>query len=199
MPPPAGRSRSRVSKFGKFTGLEQTASSPLDSYANTHTLTYSKATYTSQFLVFNATEQLSNHCVPSSVIPDPNGSTPPYVCNNDDYYPVKTPDKQVSSLVDKYDTSKYFGQLDSQGAGIPFIDFGGKYAESGALYDPTLLQGANWDSIVAAFAVPNQGIGQAILATANRYTAILCEMTNGKPGSVCNASYVKTAEKALKP
>jgi hypothetical protein len=75
--------------------------------------------------------------------------------------------------------------------------FGGKYVESGAIYSPATLHGATWDQIVASFKEPTQGIGQAVLAAANRYTAMLCKVTGNKPGSVCNASYVTSAEKAL--
>ncbi len=181
-----------LSKFGTFSGLEQTASSPLDAYASTHTLTYAKATYSSRYIVFSATEQLSNHCVQSSVVANP--SPPPaYVCQNGNYYVVKNPSKAVSALVTKYDSAAYVG---GNASGIPFIDFGGRYLESGALFIPSVLQNASWTQIVNSFKVPKQGIGQAVLASANRYIAMICEATHNKP-PICSQAFVKSAEKAL--
>lgn len=45
-----------LSRFGTFTGLGQTASSPNDVHPNTPTLTYANATYTSKYLVFSPKE-----------------------------------------------------------------------------------------------------------------------------------------------
>jgi thiol-disulfide isomerase/thioredoxin len=51
-----------LSRFGTFTGLGETKSSPSDTYANTPTLTFVNATYTSQYLVFDGKEvQDGNH------------------------------------------------------------------------------------------------------------------------------------------
>jgi thiol-disulfide isomerase/thioredoxin len=185
-----------LSKFGTLTGLEETASSYLDAFPGTHTLTFAKAKYSSPYLVFDETEQLTNHCRASAVIANPQGGTPAYVCNNLDYYPLQTPTKQVINLINQYDNGTYFGAADAQGAGIPFIDIGGKYVESGALYDPTILQGATWDQIVAAFHEPTTGVGQVILGAANRYIAMICEATGNRP-PICSQSFVKSAEKAL--
>lgn len=185
-----------LSKFGTLTGLQQTTSSYLDAYPGTHTLTFAKAKYTSPYLAFNETEQLTNHCHSSAVITNPQGGTPAYVCNNLDYYPLQSPSKQVISLINQYDNATYFGSADAQGAGIPFMDIGGKYVESGALYDPTLLQGASWSQIVAAFHQPTAGIGQAILGAANRYIAMICQATGNKP-SICSQPFVKSEEKTL--
>lgn len=189
-----------LSKFGTFHGLQETASSPLDYAGNTHTLDFANATYTSKYLVFDPTEEYSNHCFSNAVEKDPNGDNPPtypaYVCANDDYHIVKVPSKAIVAVVGKYDTKAYFGQAGANG--IPFIDFGGKYVESGSLFLPTVLSGADWSQIVRSFAVPTSGIGQSVLATANRYIAMLCEMTHNKPASACSAGFVKSAEKALK-
>jgi thiol-disulfide isomerase/thioredoxin len=189
-------------RFGTLTGLQETASSPLDAYANTHTLSFAKARYSSPYLAFSETEELTNHCVASSVVSNP--SPPPsYVCENGDYYVLQTPSKAVADLVNKYDSATWFGPLDESNGqsvqGIPFINIGGRYIESGALYDPGLLSGANWAQIVNSFKAPTEGIGQAILATANRYIAMICEATGNKDTSVCSLGFVKAAERALKP
>lgn len=191
-----------LSRFGTFKGLEITASSPIDVYSDTHTLSFAKSTYTSPYLTFKETEQLTNICPAKDVVKNterdtsvPTWESPAYACNGTETVLQKTPVASDKLLL-KYDVSKYFGQ---NANGIPFIDFGGKYVEVSALYNPAVLHGATWDQIVDSFKAPTEGIGQYILATANRYTAMICEMLGSKaPASVCNASYVKAAEKALK-
>ena len=190
-----------MSKFGTFSGLEETASSPLDYAPNTHTLDFAKATYSSPYFSFSATEQLSNHCHAAEVIKDPDGNDPPdyppYLCNNEDYYVVNLGSKSVLALVAKWDTDKIFPTADGTSGGIPFIDFGGSWAESGALYSPTSLYLSSWSQIVKSFSVPTEGIGQAVLGTADRYIGVMCEMAHNKP-PICKASFVKTEEKQLK-
>lgn len=184
--------------FGTFTGLKETASSPLDAYPSTHTLSFETAKYSSPYLDFKSEEYQSNECNPKDVERDPDASTPPYVCANDAYYVVHQPTKADIALITKYDSESWFPSKEGPG-GIPFIDFGGKFYESGALYDPTLLSNVKWDQIVGSFREPTQGIGEAILAVSNRYTAIICKMTHDKPASVCSMPYVKAAAKALVP
>ncbi len=184
-----------LDKFGHFSGLEQTASSPIDAFPDTHTLTFANATYTSPYLRFVPVEETTNQCQPGSVQLNTSGSGPKYVCANGNYKPLETPTKPEAALINKYDTTTWFGALDQYGPGIPFIDFGGAFAESGALYDPQILQGANWDQIARTLTVPTAGIGQTVLATAKQYIAMFCVLTHGKPGSVCNAPYLSSVKK----
>lgn len=184
-----------LSRFGSFSGLQVTASSPLDIFRNTPTLTFAKATYTSPYFQLVTTEELTNHCPDSDVITNTDYSQIPasdyaskYACKTN-YFPLQTPPKQTSQLAAAIDTDATFGS--GNGNGIPFIDFGGIAAEDGALYNPGILHGATPAQVVAALSVPNQNIGQAILSVANRYTAILCTMTGGTPGSVCNTPIIK--------
>jgi hypothetical protein len=193
-----------LSRFGTFKGLQLTASSPIDAYSSTHTLTYAKATYTSKYIAFDATEELSNACPAKDVVvnsqrssSEPTWISPVYACNNGAYKPLERPSKMVQRLATKYDSAAYF--TSNNAGGIPFINFGGRYVEDGSMYSPAVLHGATWPQIVRSFQAPTQGIGASILGTANRYTAAICQMTGGKPGSICNASYVKSAASALKP
>lgn len=192
-----------LSRFGTFSGLQITASTPLDVYSSTHTLSYATAKYHSQYLTFDSTEELTNICPKGHVIVNtqrnaaqPDWISPPYICNTN-YEPLQTPSKAVSQLLSSVDTAANF--TTSGASGIPFIDFGGKYAESGSIYSPALLHGADWSQIVASLKAPTRGIGHAVLAAANRYTAILCQVTGDTPASVCDAPFMKSAEKALAP
>jgi thiol-disulfide isomerase/thioredoxin len=192
-----------LSRFGTFSGLKLTSSSWIDVYNRTPTLTFAGATYTSKYLTLQATEQLSNECAPKSVISNPNfASAPPsayetkLMCNNGNYLPLETAPKQTIQLATQLDSATNFGP--NGAGGIPFIDFGGRYVEDGSIYSPALLHGLSWAQVVNSFKVPTQGLGQSILTAANRYTAMICEMTGNKgPAGVCTSAVVKQAEKAL--
>lgn len=189
-----------LDRFGTFKGLQETASSPLDVYSNTRTLDYAKATYSSPYLVFKENEQVSNVCPSQDVVRNtqrdtslPLWESPAYACNGE-YTTLQPTPRSILALATKYDTTAYVGD---NANGIPFIDFGGKYIEVSAIYSPAVLHGASWSQIVDSFKAPTQGIGQQVLAAANRYTALICAMTNDKPAQVCDAPYMKAAEKAL--
>ena len=191
-----------LSRFGSFSGLKLTASTPLDIYHSTHTVTFASARYSSPYIAFRGIEELTNECPSKDVVSNPNYSSTPsyyypskYMCNGN-YLPLETPPASLQHLATTYDTDALFGT--GNGGGIPFVYFGGKYAEDGALYDPGVLHGASWNQIVAALSVPNQGIGQQVLSVANRYTAIICNLTGQQPGSVCHTPVIQSAEKALR-
>jgi thiol-disulfide isomerase/thioredoxin len=192
-----------LSRFGSFKGLKISASSPLDVYASTRTLSFAGATYSSRYLSFNETEQTTNVCQKADIVANtqrtagqPAWMSPADMCQNGAYTLLQTPSKAVLHLVEKYDNGTY---IQTAAGSIPFIDFGGKYLEISAPYDPTVLHGVSWSGIVRSFKVPTAGIGQAVLGTANLYTAMICTMTHDKPGSVCDAKYMKTIEKTVKP
>jgi hypothetical protein len=158
-----------LSRFGAFTNLGETASSPSDVYPNTATLTFHGAGYASQYLTFTGKETQSNQVV------------------NGGYAPLDTLTAAEQALVDKYDPSQ----------GIPFIDIGGKYVISGASYDPALLQGKTQAQIATALSDPSSPIAKGVDGTANVITAALCAITGGKPGNVCTAPGVAQATARL--
>ena len=77
--------------------------------------------------------------------------------------------------------------------GVPFIDFGNKYVV-GSTYDPALLQGLSWPDIASKLSDPTSPVTQGIVGSANFMTAIICKLTNGQPGSVCNTAGVQAGE-----
>lgn len=192
-----------LARFGSFKGLKISASSPLDVYSSTRTLSFAGATYTSPYLKFSETEETTNVCPKADIITNtsressqPLWMSPAYECKNGAYNALQVPSKKELNLVEKYDDGTY---IQAQAGSIPFIDFGGKYLEISAPYDPTILHGVSWSGIVNAFKVPTAGIGQAILGMANLYTGMICALTHDKPGSVCDAKYMSSVKKAIKP
>lgn len=175
-----------LSRFGTFSGLQITKSSAYDYAPSTNTLTFATAKYTSSYLVFNATEETTNQCASSIV----NGA-----CPNGNYKLLQKATTFVGTLFQKYDNSPYV--TSSQIGGIPFVYFGGRYVESGAIYLPTVLAGSNWQQIAQSTANPVSTMGKEILGAANIYTAAICKMTGDKPASVCGTSVIQLAAKAL--
>jgi hypothetical protein len=158
-----------LSRFGTFSGLGQTASSPSDVYPSTATLTFHGASYTSKYLSFTGKEIQSNQVV------------------NGQYASL---DKLSSA--DQAIVTKYGG-----GGSIPFIDIGGKYVVSGASYDPQVLQGKTHAQIAAALSVASSDIAQGADGTANAITAAICASTDNKPAAVCTSSGVLAATPQL--
>jgi thiol-disulfide isomerase/thioredoxin len=187
-----------LSRFGTFTGLGIIASSPYDVYANTRTWSFAHATYTSKYLVFDPTELETNQCQKGKLV---SGG-----CSGEDYVPLQTLSSANGALFDKYDGPPYLPSASL--GGIPFLDWGGKYVSSGAVYSPEVINNGNsttsagwhplsWDQIVATLSSPTGGPGQAVLGAANLYTAAICEMTHNQPTSICSLSVIKQAEAGL--
>jgi thiol-disulfide isomerase/thioredoxin len=84
------------------------------------------------------------------------------------------------------------------GGGIPFIDFANVSIQSGAPADPQVLQGFSWGTIIANLTVTNSSVSQALVGTADVYTAEICRITNFTPASVCSQPYVGKLLKTFK-
>lgn len=154
-----------LSRFGNFTNLGQTASSPSDVYPNTATLSFHQASYTSSYLSFTGRELQSNQVV--------NGA----------YAPLDTLTAADEALVSKYNPTK----------SIPFIDIGGSYVISGASYAPQVLAGKTHAQIASALSDPTSPIAKGVDGTANVITAALCQLTKNKPAAVCTSQGVLAA------
>jgi hypothetical protein len=80
---------------------------------------------------------------------------------------------------------KYTGQ-----GSFPFLDYGGKYVQTQVGYSDGDLSGLTWTQIANDLRDPSSKIAKDIIGEANADTALICKMTNGQPGSVCNAAGV---------
>ncbi len=150
-----------LSKFGTFSNLAQTQSSPTDAYPNTPTFSFHGASYSSPYLVFDAVE-----------LQDRFGAT------------LEKPTAEQERLLSSYDTSQYTG---ASSGSIPFLDLGGRWFHSGASFVPTVLSGKSFSEIAAAAADGSTAIGKAVQSAAGQITADLCQLTNNQPTAVCSA------------
>jgi len=164
-----------LSRFGTFTNLGATHSSTSDVYPDTATFSFHGATYRSRYVAFQGVEMQSN---------TPEGDT---------YATLDTPTPQQRDLLNRYDGAPYFN---STGA-IPFIDFGDRYAVSGAGYVPSVLAGMSMQEIAHQLDDPSTEVAQAILGTANRLSAAVCAITNQQPSDVCGSTGVTDASTKL--
>jgi hypothetical protein len=164
-----------LSRFGTFTGLRATHSAAGDEYPNTATLSFYGSRYTSRYLSFSPVELTTNEVV------------------GDSYKTLQKPTREELDLMNTFDVPPYT----SSAGTIPFIDFGNRYLQNGASYDPQLLQGLSQGQIAAELSRPTSAIAKGVDGTANLMTATICRLTNGRPRSVCADKSVEAASKVL--
>jgi hypothetical protein len=162
------------SKFGSFTGLTETTSSPWDGtpYA---TFSFRSAVYSSSLVAFEPVEYEGN---------DTHGSGTHSVL-----HPL-TPGQ--SALWATYSDKFEGGQ-----EGFPFLDIGNRVIAMGASYDPTVLAGLTQAEIARKLSDPSDPVTQGIVGAMNSLTAGICSLTGGSPAAVCSSSGVTSARRAL--
>ena len=96
------------------------------------------------------------------------------------YQPLQTPAAWQTAAESTYDTG-----------GIPFIDFGNRSVQSGANFQPGLLDNHNWQYIISQISNPSTTLSQSVIGSADVFTAQICNIDNFTPASVCSAPYVK--------
>jgi thiol-disulfide isomerase/thioredoxin len=158
-----------LSRFGTFSNLSATHSSPSDIYPNTQTLSFYGSSYTSPYVDFQAVEETTNQQVGGR------------------YQVLQTPTAAESSLMSTYDT----------GGSIPFFDIANRYVITGASYSPQVLEGLSQAQIAAQLRDPSSPVAQAIDGTANYITAAISSVTGHQPSSVADSSAVAAIAKGL--
>lgn len=161
-----------LSRFGTFSNLGTTSSTPNDRYPNTPTLSFHGASYSSKYLSFAGYETQDRQGAPLDQLP-----------------------KQDKQVFQTFDFPPYVPA--NSGGSIPFIDVGGKYLVVGASYDPGVLQNKSHLEIAQAMQDPSSDVAQGAVGTANLMTARLCTLTHQQPANVCTSSGVTAAAKAL--
>lgn len=104
-----------------------------------------------------------------------------------DRNPLQSPTAAEQQLVSRYDT----------GGSIPFVDFGNRYAFSGATYSPDVIGGMSWQAVADSLKQPDSTQAKAIVGSANLITAAICKLTSDKPATVCASATIQDLEKKL--
>jgi Domain of unknown function (DUF929) len=162
-------------RFGRFSGLGETTSSPWDTDPKTPTFSFYGAHYASPYLPLVTVEREGN---------DTSGPG-----TSADLQPI-TP--QESKLWARYDAR--FGEPQ----GYPFLDVGNEVFFIGTSYDPGVLAGLDQAEVAADLARSSSPVAQDIVGLANYLTAAICQVTHGQPAPVCSVKVVRTAAQVLK-
>jgi hypothetical protein len=169
-----------LSRFGTWSNLKITASSHTDVDPETHTFSYYGATFTSPYLTFAGIEAVSN--VPTATY----------------YKSLMTPTKQEANIINTYYQPKYIPGVTPGEVGFPFVNINNRALISGPSYDPGILANQSWNQIASGLSDASNPATQAIVATANYISAVICSGTKNAPASVCMSPGVEAASKALK-
>jgi uncharacterized protein DUF929 len=158
------------SKFGTFSNLHETTSSPWDVYPATATFTFYNSTYESNYISLNTVEHESNDT-------GPNGGRAP----------LQPLTSQESALWAKYDNPE----------GFPFLDIGNRAFITTPSYLPSTLGGLDQDDIASKLSNPKDPVTEAIVGTANYITAGVCAIDGEKPASACSPTVITKAAQAM--
>ena len=158
------------SKFGTFSNLKETLSSPWDAYPSTATFSFYGAYYSSSYLTLDMSEHESN---------DTSGL--------DTRTTLQPLTPLEAALWSKYDSPE----------GFPFLDIGNKSFVLSPSYDPAVLSGLDQEDIASKLKNPKDLVTQDIVGTSNYLTASICAATDQKPSSVCSGPTIKQASHAM--
>lgn len=86
--------------------------------------------------------------------------------------------------------------IDPQG-GAPALDIAGALGFVGPGYNPGTLAHKTWSQIAGILADPHNRIARRVDGLANLFTAAICTVTKGHPGSVCKSPGVLAAAAAV--
>jgi hypothetical protein len=160
-------------KFGTWSGVQETTSSPWDVYPSTPTFTFANASYQSQYVNFVPKEYLGQ---------DKDGVNT--------HGTLQKLTSQEAKVYTQYDTVN--GQT-----GVPFVDIGNKVMITGAPIDPQLLAGMSQQQVADELSNPGSDVTKAIVGTANALIAGVCNIDGQQPSAVCSDAGVQAAGKAL--
>lgn len=157
-----------LSRFGTFSRIGLTTSAHQDVFPDTPSFSFHDVGYTSKYISLVARELYDN-------VPVSRGH----------YGPLDKASKEELALLAKYGNS------------FPLVDFGGRYVQSGASYDPGVLKGMSADDIAMSIANVQSPTAQGVGGTANMLTAVICSVTKGQPTNVCADPAVVAATSKL--
>jgi hypothetical protein len=158
------------SKFGTFSNLQETTSSPWDTYPSTATFSFLGATYTSNYLTAQFVEHESNDTSSAG------GRATLEPLTN-----------LQQTLWSRYDSP----------VGYPFLDIGNKVFITTPSYLPSTLAGMDQSDIAARLTNPKDAVTEAIVGTANYMTAGICAITGQQPPAACSPTVIGKAAKAM--
>jgi hypothetical protein len=104
-----------------------------------------------------------------------------------DHNPLQSPTASEQQVISRYDAS----------GTIPFVDFGNRYAFTGAMYSPDVIGGMSWQAVADTLKQPDSAQAKAIIGSADLITAAVCKMSSDQPATVCGSATIQDLEKKL--
>ena len=124
--------------------------------------------------------------------------TATYTSQYIDFRAVETLDRDQNALqTPSASDQSQLNRFDS-GVTIPFLDFAGHYASTGAFYTPDVIGGMSWLAVADQLQQRVSAQAKAIIGSANLITAAICKMSQDQPGPVCSSATIQNLEKNLK-
>ncbi|MBV9856944.1 MAG: DUF929 family protein [Streptosporangiaceae bacterium] len=154
-----------LSRFGTFRGLRTIVSGDYPPCPYLAAWTFYRSAYASRYVTFVPVETRSNVLI--SPTADPR--------SGESYTGLQKMTAAQQAVFSRYDRARAF----------PFADFGNRYVLVGAGFPPMFLEQLTWREVAASLRNPYSMTGQAILGAANYVTAAICQLTAGRPASVC--------------
>ncbi|MBV8462362.1 MAG: DUF929 family protein [Acidimicrobiales bacterium] len=164
-----------LSRFGHFTGLEDTQSAGTSVFASIQTFSFADTRFDSPYLSFTGVELYSDEL-------DADGG----------YAKLDTLTPAQESLV-----ARYGNAAGPSATAIPFVDIGNRMVATTSPFTPGILTRQSQGDIVAALDEPGTLTGQAVIVGANQLTAGICQVTGQRPAAVCDSKGVRDANAAL--
>ncbi len=167
-----------LSRFGTFGDtLDASQSAPNEVFPNTPTFTFDGARYRSKYLSATLVEHYGNQ---------KNGASTAYAVLE----PL-TPEEKA--LLARYDRRT----PGAPGGVVPFVDVANEAVVSGGEFSPSVLQQLSANQIATGLTDPTDPATQAIVASANYLSAVICQVDGGLPARVCTGAGATAAASAL--
>lgn len=161
-----------LSRFGAFSSLHLTESTPYDVAPDTRTFAFHGSHYSSPYIDFAAVE-----------FQDRDGK------------PLDAFTVDERQIFEMYDAPPYVPANLTRA--IPFISFANEYYAVNGGYDPQVLGGLSWLDIATALNSPTDPVAQNVVGNANYITAAICQVTQNAPDRVCGAAPIRQIEQRL--
>lgn len=163
-----------LSRFGTFTGLESATSGTNEAFPGTPTFSFSGTKYSSRYVAATLVEHYG-------VQKNPAGTS--YAVLD----PLSRAERQLMARYDHTET----------GTIAPFLDIANRAVLAGGTFSPAILQQLSSTQIANGLTDPKDPVTQAIVASANEISAVICSADEQEPTSVCSSAGVSAAATAL--
>lgn len=162
-----------LSRFGHFDVLNAMQSASNMVFPNTPTFTFSGSRYSSRYVAVDLVEHYGS---------EKDGTGTAYALLN----PLPA---RVRSLMRRFDPPA----PDAPGGIVPFLDIANRAISVGGGFSPSILELLDANEISAGLVDAGDPVTQAIVATANEISAVICRVDGGSPARVCSGAGVSAA------